>query len=183
MTDDEARLIVARLIEAYPVPAWTDGAAGLWVEMLRDLDRDATARVVRDMIASRPARPAIADIRVAIATSSSTTDLLASDEAWGHVQRAIGSVGRYRPFPREHPLVAEVVESIGWQTICDTEAIEVTRAQFRQAYTQRLERARVQAAVSPGAGSAPQLTHRHESDPQIPQQMRELVAQVMEAKR
>lgn len=181
MTPHEARLIVARLVEAYPLPAWTDGAAALWVEMLEDLDRDTTARVVRDMIASRSSRPSIADIRSAVASASADVAYLAADEAWGVVQRAIGTVGRYRPFPTDNPLVADVVESIGWQTICDTESIEVTRAQFRAAYTARLERERAFVAALPGAVSAPRI--RHESDTQIPHQMRALVAQVLGAKR
>lgn len=163
MTRSEASLIVARLVEAYPVPAWTDAAADLWVEMISDLDRDVTAKVVWDLIATRTHRPAIADIRGGVA-SASADDLvyLPPDEAWGVVQKAIGSVGRYHEFPTTYPLVAHAVNMIGWESICDSVSIEITRAQFRSAYTALLERAKTRAAVSPGATAAPRLSHSRE---------------------
>lgn len=180
MTPQEAALIVARLVEAYPIPAWTDGAAALWVEMLVDLERDAVARVVRDMIASRSTRPSIADVRTAVASACADAVYLPADEAWGVVQRALGTVGRYRPFPaHENPLVAHVVNQIGWQSICDSESIETVRAQFRMAYTAALQRQSALAAASPGASAPMAITTRHEPDQQIPHHVRELVAQVL----
>lgn len=179
MTHAEAALIVARLVEAYPVPAWTDAAASLWVEMLIDLDRDTTAQVVRDLIATRSHRPAIADIRSGVASACADERVfLPADEAWGVVQKAIGQVGRYQPFPRTHPLVAHAVDLIGWQTICDSESIETTRAQFRNAYTSLLDRTRATAAASLGARSVPQIPTRDDKNVIAIESVRSLVAQI-----
>ena len=127
MRQPECELIVAKLVEAYPVPAWTPGGVSLYVEMLLDLDRDICARAVRDLIATDPKRPSIAGIRRGVAEAAALADpragYLSPDEAWGVVQEAFGVIGR--------------------------------EAQFRLAYTALLERSLKRVASSPGAIQLP----------------------------
>ena len=159
MRQPECELIVAKLVEAYPVPAWTPGGVSLYVEMLLDLDRDICARAVRDLIATDPKRPSIAGIRRGVAEAAALADpragYLSPDEAWGVVQEAFGVIGRERPFPDNFPLVAHAVASMGWRTMCDSENLETLRAQFRLAYTALLERSLKRVASSPGAIQLP----------------------------
>lgn len=49
----------------------------------------------------------------------------------------------------------KAVESIGWMSICNSENLEVTRAQFRYAYSAILERNLAETAASPGAAAMP----------------------------
>ena len=156
----EAAEIVGMITIAYPVPAWEFETQKLWQRMLVDLDAKTATAVVEDWIRTRDERPTIATIRRGVADrqfvkADGTKLFLPPDEAWEYVQRCFGSVGRERPFPTEHPLVAEAVARIGWVAMCNSENLDVLRGQFRHAYTPLLERSLAESAASEGAAAAP----------------------------
>lgn len=162
-TDDSlspTERLVRKVLRAYPVPAWSPGQVTLWAEMLDDLEPVMLAYAVADWIKSRRERPTIADLRKGVAerqlgNAAGGRLFLPQDEAWGYVVRCFGTVGRYVEFPNEHPLVKAAVERLGWKSMCDSTNTEVTRAQFRGAYSALLERSIGEAASSQGAIDMP----------------------------
>lgn len=156
MTRTQSAKLVAMIATRWPVPAWQEDEIILWAELLEDLDADATARVVRDLMRSAESRPDLAAIRRAVAKSQQQPGtFLAPDEAWAFVMQCFGSVGQYRDFPNTYPLVKRAVDGIGWHDMCRSETLEVLRAQFRMAYSALLERSLVETAVSAGASAIP----------------------------
>ena len=148
--------IVRQIMRAFPVPAWTQGQVDLWAEMLEDLDPITMARAAHEWISSRRERPAIADIRKAVAelqhqNLAGGKLFLPVDEAWAYVNRSFGTVGRYREFPDEHPLVKRAVDAMGWREMCASDNVDVVRGQFRKLYGELLARALAQSAASEGA--------------------------------
>lgn len=160
MTKAEAGKIVAMITTMWPVPAWTEDAVVLWAELLQDLDRDATARVVKQLMQTSADRPSVAQIRREVAKEQAASvgeTFLPPDEAWAYVMRCFGSVGQYREFPADHALVKKAVDGIGWQEMCRSENLDVIRGQFRMAYTALLERSITEVAASEGAALLPQI--------------------------
>ena len=73
-------------------------------------------------------------------------------EAWQQVRAEIRRIGPYERPRFAHPRVAEAVQVIGWQTLCNSEQIGVERAHFLKAYdsfSQRDRRRRLLASVHP----------------------------------
>jgi hypothetical protein len=58
---------------------------------------------------------------------------ITAEQAWGIVTAAFQTVGRYRPFPTDTeggPLLAKVVNAIGWNVLCNGENEAADRAHF-----------------------------------------------------
>ena len=156
MTKSEAGEVVAMITTLWPVPAWTEDAIVLWAELLADLDRDATARVVQRLMQTQDDRPMVAQIRREVAKAQQPAGMfLPPDEAWEYVRSCFGTVGQYREFPDVHPLVKRAVDGMGWQEMCRSENVDVMRGQFRMAYTALLERSITEVAASEGAAMLP----------------------------
>jgi hypothetical protein len=158
VTEQDATKIVILLVATFPTPSWEKQTMQVCREMLVDLDAAATTQVVRDWIKTHDERPTIAAIRREVGklqAAASGASFLPADEAWSYVMRCFGSVGQYREFPAEHPLVKKAVDGIGWPEMCRSDNIEVLRGQFRMAYTALLERSITEVAASEGAAMLP----------------------------
>lgn len=148
MTDHEAGKIVAQLAVAFPVPAWDGETLRLYRAHLTDVAYGDAQTAVGAMVKSRLSdhRPTVAEIRDAVRASMAAAGAIPTDlepdEAWGFVQRCFGSVGSYRPFPVTHPLVAVVVERMGWTTLCASDNPEANRPHFLRLYEAELKRQR-----------------------------------------
>lgn len=160
---------VAMVAAAYPTPAWAPPTLRAYAAMLDDLDAVALEAAATTWIKTHTERPSIADLRKAVAATQATaaaSPYLDPDEAWALVVASFTTVGGYRPFPATHPLVAEVVRAIGWETLCRSDNPEADRAHFLQLYRARLERARRDDAATAGAvplaamGERPSVVHR-----------------------
>lgn len=114
--------------------------AAVYAEMLSDLDPGDVAEAVR-VCCQTGGRflPTISELRSVVAESRCS--LPDADVAWGEVLRAIRRVGRYRIPSWSSQAVADAVEAIGWQALCDTANQDVTRAHFARAYTSTRRRA------------------------------------------
>lgn len=161
MEAEQAVELIGYLVAAYPTPAWEKPTIRLWREEFVDLDHGVATAMVREWIRTHDQRPSIAAIRRGVAEKQLVNAMgsklfLPPDEAWEYVRGAFGSVGRERPFPTEHPLVAEAVARIGWVAMCNSENQDVLRGQFRIAYTALLERSVAESAASAGAASPPE---------------------------
>ncbi len=156
MTDEQVEKVVSMLIAAYPTPAWPAATVELYMQLLVDLEYEAASTGVLAMIRTRIERdrPLVAEVRHAcreqLEMGGQIPDDLEPDEAWGFVTHCFSRVGRYRDFPRQpHPLVARTVERMGWQTLCDSDNPEATRAHFLAMYRAELSRHRSDRLNSP----------------------------------
>lgn len=152
--------VVRKVVRAYPVPAWSAGQVTLWLEMLEDLDVLFLAQVAGDWIRTKRERPTIADIRAGVAdlqigNANGAKLFLPVDEAWAYVRICFGTVGRYRDFPEEHPLIKQAVDAMGWREMCSSDNVDVVRGQFRKLYGELLARSIAQSAASDGAAAPP----------------------------
>jgi hypothetical protein len=161
MTPQEAGTIIALIAARYPTPMLPEETLDFWAHLIEDLDYEQACAQAWYWFRSQPAderlEPAVLRRLVAAAQAAALAQPhLEPEEAWAFVTRAFTVTGRYRPFPRTHPLVADVVDALGWETLCNSDNPVADRAHFLQLYRARLERGRRAAAAAPGA-RPPQL--------------------------
>lgn len=154
MTQAESRRIIAMVAARYPTPAMTQETLLLWAEIIADLDFTAAQQAAMAWFRSSEQRLDPAELRRQVASlhaDGAGSPYLSPDDAWGFVVQCITRVGQYRPFPEAHPLVAEAVAALGWETLCRSDNTVADRAHFTQLYRARLERAKREDATNPGA--------------------------------
>ena len=135
-----------KMFEAYGQAKDTARAA-IYREYLDDLSPAEVADAVAHALQSGGRfLPTISELRAYIAESK--CDLPDADVAWGEVLRAVSRWGRYRIPQWSSPAMAEAVEAVGWQAICDSENQDVTRAHFARAYRATRVRALHEVQVS-----------------------------------
>lgn len=112
----------------------TQASIGIWVQMLGDLSAAEATAALHAHIATSPHPPTIADIRTRAATAAAA--LPGADEAWGEVMQQVQRRGRGRAWTFSHPAIAQTVERIGQDSICDcpVDNLSTLRAQFTRAY-------------------------------------------------
>ncbi len=94
------------------------------------------------------------------ACNACAADMLSAQEAWGVVQAAYYSVGRYREFPVDSiggTALKAAVDAIGWDQLCNSENPDATRAHFFRVYD-GIVQGRVRALVA--GQDVPELTCR-----------------------
>lgn len=113
----------------------------MYVNMLMDLPPNLLASAVTYCINHCRFLPSVAELRDtaarATALANGDTDEDSAATAWGRVQKAIASVGYTgRPDFSDDPILADVVDHLGWKEICMTPVDDtaILRAQFRKAY-------------------------------------------------
>lgn len=113
----------------------------MYVNMLMDLPPNLLASAVTYCINHCRFLPSVAELRDtaarATALANGDTDEDSAATAWGRVQKAIASVGYTgRPDFSDDPILADVVDHLGWKQICLTPVDDtaILRAQFRKAY-------------------------------------------------
>lgn len=148
------------LAAAYAVPSWEPETLRLYANALDDLDGEALKAAALVWIRTRRERPSVAEIRELVAEQQAETGgtpYLSPSDAWAWVERCVARIGSYGEFPPDHPLVADVVHAMGWRTLCMSDNAAADRAHFLKLYTDRLARAKRQAAAADGARPLPQL--------------------------
>ncbi len=110
----------------------TPGRISAWTAALDDLPDADLAAATRALIRTSKWMPTPADILAA------ARPRISAEEAWAETLAAIhrhGRMGR-RDVSWSSPLIASVVETIGWATLCDMEANSVSYygAMFRRAF-------------------------------------------------
>lgn len=104
-----------------------------WASMLEDIAPADGMAALKRHAATNKWPPTVAEIRSIVAESQHGRRRSGID-AWGDVRAAVSRDGRYRTPTFADPIVARVVESLGWVEICDSEDETVTRAHFAKAY-------------------------------------------------
>jgi len=137
MTPSESTRLVGMLKAGFPRQQLEQDTIALYAAFLADIDREPGEEAVRTAIATLKFFPTIAEIRDLAARKS--VSLPDSTAAWSEVMRAFGSVGRYREPRFSHIAIDRVVGAMGWQSMCDSENVEATRAHFLRLYADTRE--------------------------------------------
>ena len=128
------------LLAAFPGEQ-TDPATGSQVFFLalQDIPDDALAFAVAEWLARGRKFPTIADLRE-LALSD---EYPLPEEAWGEVKRAFAQYGRSQEPQFSHPIISQVVDDFGWESLCSSNVQDepIVRAQFVKAYRARVRRA------------------------------------------
>jgi hypothetical protein len=129
MTEDEARRLVGRLLDAFPQTPVREGTPRVFEQYLRDLDFARAEAVVAEEIACATDLPRIGEIRSRIFERE--LGLPPTLEAWSSIVERGGEL---------HPLVAEVAARLGGTfSIRTHDQPSIVRAQFLAAYGERRE--------------------------------------------
>lgn len=122
------------------------GSANIEVEtiktytlMLADIPLNVLFPAVRKCINTCKFLPSIAEIREAAKAFKSDVDGTRQKdyaEAWSEVEKALKEVGYYGKPEWSSPEIEKAVQAMGWMELCcmEGEAVNTTRAQFRQIY-------------------------------------------------
>jgi hypothetical protein len=143
----EAVELVRRLKANWENDKISQDRVALWTEFLMDLDAEAGRIAVNEAIATLKFPPKVAEIREFAAKKASGVPIATS--AWGEVMKGFGKFGRYRDPKWSHPAITHVVDAMGWQSMCDSENIEATRAHFLRLYQETSERVVREVNVRP----------------------------------
>lgn len=136
---EEIEKIWVALCASYPTfgketdPERLSQTLNIYERLLADLPIEALEAAVMQHIAESRFFPTVAELR------TKTMILIgprrpSAMEAWGDVRKAFSRYGRYRQPEFENPIVAKVVESMGWVSLCDGENEAADRSRFIQAY-------------------------------------------------
>jgi hypothetical protein len=138
MTQDEARKLVARLIDAFPQTPMRESTASIFEQYLRDLDHASAEAAIADEIACATDFPRIGDIRSRIFDAE--LRLPQPLDAWKSIVDRHGEL---------HPLVAEVASRLGGTfSIRTHDQPSIVRAQFLAAYSERRDEERRRANIA-----------------------------------
>jgi len=144
MTRAEVIAVLAVAAKAYgrEIDAQTIDA---WLEFMTDIAANEAARALREHVRESKFFPTIAEITTRVAAARIDAPDIA--QAWGEVQRALVAVGRYGSPKFSHPLIAQTVNALGWQSICDSpvETEATLRAQFERFFRARADSAHREA--------------------------------------
>lgn len=161
MTRDEMLQVMALVSVYWPhwqIPDTDDEAdffVAAWERLLGDLDVAPVVAAI-DALATEGERHAPGPGRVRSKAISLTqpTEAPTEDEAWAEVKmmiRRVGSLVYYDKHDRvlewSHPAIEQVVGSLGWKTLCESENEVADRAHFRQMYAERVRTDANRAAV------------------------------------
>lgn len=117
----------------------TDEEMEFWYTMFKDIDYQVAQNAVMEHISTSSFPPSIAEIRK-LCTERCKSPVLSFDEAWGVVQKAIGTYGWRQPqeaYALMDELTASVVKNLGWTQLCQSENPTADRANFREAYEKK----------------------------------------------
>lgn len=149
MTQAEVSMLVYTLFAAYPSrDERRQDTVELYERMLLDLDCAAANAAVARLIQSSKFLPSIAEVRQAV-HSVQAGPRRTGLEAWGDVTRAIRYTGSYRSPKFADPIVAHVVDSLGWLELCRSTNDVADRARFVEAYDAVAARERSEQALAP----------------------------------
>lgn len=158
MKNSEAGKIVALIAVNYPTPAWIDEEFSAFISLIMDLDFETTNAAALRWCRTKRERPTPADLRAFVVESqarSSGSPVLTTAEAWAFVVACFAKIGRYRAFPDTYPTVKRAVDTIGWETLCNSCDQMADRAHFFRVYESYSSREMEQRANTPGALPAP----------------------------
>ena len=180
MTKAEVAAVIKMVVASYPNydkfrdRTEVENTVNLWAVMFSDDSRDIVTLAVKRHIATNKWPPSIAEIREIIAQIQHP-ELVPPDTAWSAVADLLYSEGEYFSgdlYKRLPPLVARVVETIGWRTLWEmgrgyTNKPGMNRVAFLQLYTPAYERAKRDAMLPAGIAEESAAAQRSLNNPSI----------------
>lgn len=138
MTFDEFSIIANIIKTAYPRETLFPNkqALQIWFKMIGDIEYKAAESFLEKWIATEKWSPAICDIRKGV-SEMYIGEVPTWSDAWQEVMSAVrrwGYMNENKALSSMSPLARRTANALGWQSICESENIETTRAQFRQAF-------------------------------------------------
>lgn len=136
--------------------------------LLLDLDHVAALAAVDRLAITDPRWfPGIGALRAeAVELTDPQGQAPTMEEAWGEVRRAIARFGVHvgteqsdRTLEWSHPAIGQVVEHMGWRTLCTSDNEVADRAHFARMYEARVDHWRVETAMPPSVRAL--LEQRH----------------------
>lgn len=159
MTPQETKKLFMILMVSYPkfYPAEEKDklrlTIELWTEMLADVPFEVAQIAVKKLILESPFPPTISDVRKQIVDITNPDSKIDPSTAWGEVTRALRIYGYPRPqeaLQSMSPRTRKVVESMGWQEICQADKAGVVRGQFLKMYEAYSSREKQDALLPQG---------------------------------
>lgn len=139
MTKEEFLKGITFLTIAYN-KEFTEEQVSVWYEFFKDEDFEAFRKAVKRIIPQKQFMPSIAELKQEIATISNPILQMNVDEEWDKVIKAIRKYGYYRiqealDSLNEH--TRQIVRTIGWQRLCQSENIEWERRTFKELFNNK----------------------------------------------
>lgn len=142
--------IIKKLFAAYPNSKPEEATHAVYLEVLHDIPLEELAVIVRQIVSTPGAFPPSAgDTRdLWLRSKGLLPDVDAAERAWASATAAMRGVGSYGVPRFKDPLVAEVVKTMGWQTLCASDNPEADRAHFMRIYNAYAKRKTEQARMT-----------------------------------
>lgn len=156
--------VLAALLAAYPHAKVREETVEIYCRALADIPPEVLDAAAMACLATCKFFPTIAELRDQAAAVASRAHPSAI-EAWGIVMEQVRQHSIYTPHHFDDPLIARLVESIGWYTLCTTTDVAITRAHFTNAYKVLLDRERQDAVMLPAVR---ELARRLQATPTTP---------------
>jgi len=144
MNSDEFFKFTAALKTYYPREGLlpNDEALGLWFQELKDIPYMLAETSLRKWVNTNKWSPTIADIREA-AMENAVGEKADYGEAWQEVMKSVQRWGMYREeeaLEKMDPMTRQVVQWLGFRSICTSENITADRANFRMIFEELAQR-------------------------------------------
>ena len=140
----------------WPEPGKEEALVALWSSSLSDVDFEIASMAVQKYMLESVYPPTVADIRSRVADFVAPREK-SGIEAWGDVKTAIRKFGYYNEAKAMASLTGptkQVVESIGFRTLCMSDNEMADRAHFLKVYETIAKRERDDALLLPGMRQA-----------------------------
>ena len=128
-----------------------DAATEVWYRKLADIPYTVMAAVVDKWIETKSNPPTIADLRAEAASAINGETPIWTD-GWEQVRKAVCRYGYMRKdeaLASMDPLTARAASLLGWQQICESENVDVVRANFRMTYESLAKQKEINGMLSP----------------------------------
>lgn len=154
MTKKEFAIIASAIRTYYPKENILPNkqAVEIWHKQLEDIPYDLASNILSKWVANNKWSPTIADIREQ-AAKAIYGDVKSWGEAWEEVIYAVRHYGSYQvqeALDSFDNLTRDIISQLGgFLKICQSERIEVERANFRDLYEKQIEKEKERMTLSP----------------------------------
>lgn len=146
MKPDEYLYLMAKVSASWPHNNITPDTIKFGASLLEDIDADQAMAAVDEYLSDGAQfAPTVGMIRKR-AVELSMPLFPTTDQAWKEVREQVTACGWVAILPGgrkpvwSHPVIGEVAEAIGWQTLCESENEMADRAHFMKLFAARVER-------------------------------------------
>lgn len=139
-TTDKVKVILMRLFASYPNVQASDLSIAAYLDILKDIPVAELDVAVKQSIIDSPTFIPPAPTIYVTWQRMKIPEQRSGAEAWGSVVRALREVGHTATPKFNDPLTAQVVKSLGWQYLCQSEDQMADRAHFMRMYEELRQR-------------------------------------------